>query len=303
MAQAGDALTGLAIDIGGSKIAAARFQDGAIVARHRLATDGSLNVAAWIDTVGELLAELGDTSAEPVGVAVTGRVDGEGRWSAINTDTLSAVDGAPLADGLRRRFGPRVAAMNDALAAATGEAIYGAGQGASTMAYLTVSTGVGGGIVLGGRPLTSVDGLAGHVGFMTTQHGDAPCPSGRVGTLESVASGKAIEQAARAGGHEDTDAAGVFDHWRSGEDWAAVIVQRSADAIAEASANLKAALGLEIVVIGGSVGLAEGYLDLVRHALDREPPLFRVEVRPAALGADSPLLGALHMAREAVSEP
>ncbi len=299
MAQAGDALTGLAIDIGGSKIAAARFQAGVIVARRRRATDGSLNVGAWIATIGELLADLGGTGAEPVGVAVTGRVDGEGRWSAINTDTLSGVDGVPLANDLQQRFGPRVVAMNDALAAATGEAIYGAGQGAPAMAYLTVSTGVGGGIVLGGRPLTSVDGLAGHIGFMTTRHGDVPCPSGRVGTLESVASGKAIEQAARAAGRADIDAAGVFHHWRRGDEWAAAIVQRSADAIADACANLKAALGLDVVVIGGSVGLAEGYLDLVRGASDREPPLFRVELRPAALGADSPLFGALHTANEA----
>lgn len=296
-----DHLSGLAIDIGGTKTAGARLEAGAITKRVHHDTDGSLDVARWLSAIAEILEQLDDTGAEPIGVAVTGRVDRRGRWSAVNRDTLSAVVDAPLLDDLRRRFGPRVSVMNDAAASALGEAAFGAGRGVSAMGFLTVSTGVGGGFVFDGRPLTSQDGLAGHVGFMTSRHSDASCPSGRVGTLESVASGKAIADAARAMRTDDVDAREVFDCWRRGEDWAAAIVQRSAAAIAEACASLKSVLGLDLMVIGGSVGMAPGYIPLVRDALEQEPPLFRVKLRPAALGPDSPLFGALHAANEAAS--
>ncbi len=182
--------------------------------------------------------------------------------------------------------------LNDAAAAALAEARLGAGRGLRNFGYLTVSTGVGGGFVLGGHLLESRSGLAGHVGFTTAPSAGEPCGSGRRGTVESVAGGRAMAEAARKAGQE-ADARTICDAAHRGEAWAQGIVTLSARAIATLIADLTAILGLDGMALGGSIGLSEGYIDKVREALAEEPALFRVPVTPATLGADAPLFGAL----------
>src|SRR5690606_36733386 len=146
--------------------------------------------------IAALLQEVGYQAGEPLGVAVAGRIDREGCWHAVNTATLSAIKAAPLRPMLRERFGARVSAINDAAAAGLAESRFGAGQDASNYACLTVSTGVGGGLVLGGKLVDSNNGLAGHLGFSSSPLSGVPCGSGRLGTVESVAGGRAIAAAA-----------------------------------------------------------------------------------------------------------
>lgn len=286
-------LDGFAVDLGGTKIAAARIEAGQIVARLQEATDGAAGTAAQADHIAALLARLGHSSGAPTGVAVTGRVTRDGHWRAVNAGTLPSITGASLGAALRQRLGP-VALMNDAAAAALAEARFGAGSGIDTFAYITVSTGIGGGLVLNGRLVESANGLAGHIGFVSSRHADGSCGSGRFATVESVAGGRAI--AAAAAGRA-ADAREVLDQARAGADWAEAIVARSAAAVATLAADLTAALGLERIAVGGSIGLAPGYLDRVRRALAGEPELFRPELVAAALGQNSALLGALAAAR------
>ncbi|MDO5528936.1 MAG: ROK family protein, partial [Paracoccus sp. (in: a-proteobacteria)] len=172
-------LSGFAVDLGGTKIAAARIEDGRVVERLQDKTDGAASWEAQLDVMAGLLDRLGYLHGQPVGVAVAGRVDDRGRWHAVNKGTFSGIAAAPLGEALAARFGPRSAALNDASAAALAEARIGAGRAAQNFAYLTVSTGVGGGLVLGGRLLESANGLAGHVGFVSSRFGDARCGSGR----------------------------------------------------------------------------------------------------------------------------
>ncbi len=89
------------------------------------------------------------------------------------------------------------------------------------------------------------------------------------------------------------DARAVFEHWRAGDDWAAEIIDISAAAVAEMCANLAATLGIDRVVLGGGIGLAEGYAEQIRHHLNAEPSLFRPDIVLALLGQDGVLLGAL----------
>ena len=281
-------LSGYAVDLGGTKIAAALIEGGAVTARLQRATDAGADVAAQVGHMGELLAQLGYRHGAPLGVAVTGRVDRQGNWHAVNTGTLSAISAAPLGQMLADAFGPRTRALNDAASAALAEARIGAGQGVGNFAYLTVSTGVGGGLVLGGRLVESDTGLAGHVGFATTRLSDALCGSGRTGTVESVAGGRAIASAAGL-----PDARAVFE---SGAH--AAVIARAAGAVAGLIGDLTAILGLDRVAVGGSIGLADGFLPQVIAALQDEPALFRPEVVPAALGQDSGLFGALIAAQE-----
>jgi predicted NBD/HSP70 family sugar kinase len=282
-------VSGFAVDLGGTKTAAARIRDGQVVARLQRSTDAGADIGAQVGLIADLLAELGYRHGEPLGVAVTGRVDRNGDWHAINTGTLRGINAAPLGATLRRRFGTRAHCANDAAAAALAEARLGAGLGTYNFAYLTVSTGVGGGLVLGGRLIDSGNGLAGHVGFAGSRFGDQRCGSGRFGTVESVAGGRGIAAAAGL-----PDARAVFEHGGFEP-----IIDRSAAAIAGLIGDLTAILGLDRVAVGGSIGLAPGYLSRVLRHLEDEPALFRPEVVSAELTYDSGLIGALVIASEA----
>ncbi|MDO5643607.1 MAG: ROK family protein [Paracoccus sp. (in: a-proteobacteria)] len=280
-------LSGFAVDLGGTKIAAARIDDGAITARLQHPTDADAGWSAQLETLAGMLDGLGHRFGDPLGAAVAGRVDADGNWHAVNAGTLRAISAAPLQSAMEQRFGPQSRALNDAAAAAIAESRLGAGRGVRNFAYLTVSTGVGGGLVLDGRLIDSGNGLAGHVGFVTSRLGTERCGSGRIGTVESVAGGRAIAAAAGL-----ADAKAVFTH--GGFD---AVIDRSAAAIAGLIADLTAILGLDRVAIGGSIGLAPGYLDRVAAHLETEPPLFRPAILPAALSQDSGLVGALIMAQ------
>lgn len=281
-------VSGFAIDLGGTKTAAARLQDGQVVARVQRVTDAHAGLDSQISVIAALLAELGFVQGDPLGVAVAGRVDRDGGWHAVNTGTLTGISAAPLGQSLRAAFGPRSRALNDAAAAAFAEARLGAGVGAHNFAYLTVSTGVGGGLVLGGKLVESANGLAGHVGFSSSRFSQALCGSGRTGTVESVAGGRAIAAAAGLPSARD-----VFETGQHPE-----LIDRAANAIAALVADLTSILGLDRVAIGGSIGLAQGFLPQVAAHLAREPALFQPELVAAALGHDSGLIGAVLAAQD-----
>lgn len=294
------ALTGFAVDLGGTKLAAARIENGAVVARAQVRTDGDAAPQAQVGAMAGLLDDLAFAPGAPLGVAVTGRLDKAGHWYAVNTGPLTQIGGFDLCGAVDGRFG-RATCCNDAAAAALAEARFGAGRGAGNFAFLTISTGVGGGLVLGGRLLDSTNGLAGHVGFAVSRFADSRCGSGRHATVESIAGGRAIAAAALAAGHGPIDARGVSDAAREGSAWAEAILYRSASAVAALIGDLTTILGLDAVAIGGSIGLSDGYIARLQAAMDAEPPLFRVPIHTASLGPDAPLLGvlALHLERQA----
>lgn len=274
-----------AIDLGGTKTAAARIVAGQIETRLQAQTDGNGSIDQQIDVMAELLEKIGFQNGARLGVAVAGRVDAAGHWRAVNAQTLSQIDGKNLLESLRERFGNNVTVMNDAAAAALAEAKIGAGKGVDHFAYLTISTGVGGGVILHGRAVQSKNGLAGHLGFISSPFGTDLCGSGRHGTVESTASGRAIARAAMT---EDAKAA-----FTANTPHAHAAIDRSAAAIAKLCADLNAIFGLDRIALGGSIGLAPGYLQSVLSHLEMEPELFRVAVVPAVLGHDSALFGVL----------
>lgn len=288
-------LNGFAVDLGGTKLAVAEVRAGQIIARHQGRTDQAAKPEAQLDAMADLLIAIGWHPGDVVGIAVAGRVGADGRWWAVNAATLSAIEGFDLRGAVARRF-KRAVALNDAAAATLAEARFGAGVGSPRCAFVTVSTGVGGGLFLDDRLVVSPDGLAGHVGFLSSALGDQPCGSGRRATVESVASGTAIAAAAARLGHGDLEARDVFKAADDGAAWAQTIIARSAEAIARLGADLRALVSIDRLVIGGGVGLSPGYIQRVIACLQQEPPLFRPEVRVAALGPDSGLLGALWLA-------
>ena len=163
---------------------------GTILASERLATPREKGAEAWLDAIAERAADWRGRFAAAA-VAVTGLVK-NGRWSSLNPAVLPIPPGFPLVDELTKRLDVPVTAMNDARAGAWGEYRHGAGKGCD-MVYLTVSTGIGGGIVLGGRLVVGRRGLSGHVGQMLVGLG------GENLRFEDIASGGALRREALDG--------------------------------------------------------------------------------------------------------
>lgn len=277
----------LAIDLGGTKILAALVKDGTVVARSEAVTAREAGPDVWLAEMARLAAPwAGQYSA--MGVTVTGLVH-RGLWRALNPGTLAIPQDWPLAARLRTVMGRDPVLANDAHAAAWGEYVHGAGQGRD-MVFLTVSTGIGGGIVTGGLLLTGRGGLAGHFGqFAPIGH-----PGG--GPVEDSASGRWIAAEGYAAGIGDARA--VFDAAAQGEVAAAVILDASAGRVARLCLTLQLALAPDVIVIGGGVGLAPGYLDRVKVALGDIALPMRPSIVPAALGADAGAVGVAALAAD-----
>lgn len=277
----------LAFDIGGTKTLAALVRGRDVLAEASLPTDPAAGPEAWI--------EAGVSAAAPwagrydrAAAAVTGLVEG-GRWSALNPRVLPIPVGFPLEDRLRARLGVPACALNDAQAAAWGEHRFGAGQGAADMAFVTISTGIGGGLVLGGRLHRGRAGLAGHLGVTGMVLDDSP------DAVEDRVAGRWIAREAGRAGHP-TDARGVFAAARAGEAWAEGIVAVAAARAARLLRNLQLVVAPERIVLGGGIGLAPGFLDALRARLDALPEPRRPHLVAAALGARAGILGAADLA-------
>ena len=280
----------LAFDLGGSKILAALVAGPAVLARAETPTDRHAAPGDWIAAMVRLAAPWAGRWAG-LGVTLTGLVR-DGTWSALNPATLPVPPGFPLAARLRDAFGRDPVMANDAQAAAWGEHVHGAGQGGD-LVFLTVSTGIGGGVVTGGRLLVGQGGLAGSFGQLTPLAEDGP-------RLEDTAAGLWIAAEADAVG-TGGDARSVFAAADAGEGWAAAILDLSAARLARLCRNLQLAFDPPRIVIGGGIGLAPGYLGRITAALgDLAPPL-RPTLVPAALGRDAGAIGIAALAAQSTT--
>lgn len=286
-------LSGIGVDLGGSKIATARFSSGVVKERLRTATDGNAGAEHQVNAIVELIQQLNPKPDEKVGVAVAGRVNHKGEWFAVNKSILKGINQFPLKSRLETRLNRQINVVNDCVAGGVAEAKLGAGKGLNSFAYITVSTGVGGICMINDEPVLSANGLAGHIGFMTTREFGTICGSGRNATIESVASGRSMEQISRLHSNTRHSTVEIFQLAAQKEEWAQKIIEASARAIAELCSNLACAIGIERVVLGGSIGLLPAYQQQVRAAILTEPELFHVAIEPALLGQDAVMLGAL----------
>ncbi|MFB2553191.1 putative N-acetylmannosamine-6-phosphate 2-epimerase [Ensifer soli] len=283
--RADNAAPSLAIDLGGTKTLVALVRGAAVLSSQVIATDRAARPETWLKAARDLYHGWGAPEIGGVGLAVTGVVR-DGAWSALNPGTLPVPEGFPLVDSARGLFpGLPVTALNDAQAAAWGEHRHGAGRGARDLVFLTVSTGIGGGIVLDGRLRR---GLSGHFG----QTGGPEC------RFEDGASGRFIADSAARAGHP-ADAKAVFTAAGAGAAWAAAILDDSAARIAGLCRNIRLTLDVGRIVIGGGIGLAPGFLERVSERLALLPGHLRPDVLPAALGAEAGIVGVADLAARA----
>ncbi|WP_145519454.1 N-acetylmannosamine kinase [Yersinia mollaretii] len=284
----------LALDIGGTKIAAAVVtESGMLIGRQQVATPrgGAEQLAIALDTLIAPYRHLVDFIA----VASTGIISG-GRLTALNPANLGGLADFPLQECIQSIADLPCVLLNDGQAAAWAEyqALHDDSDSlisVDNMMFVTVSTGVGGGIILNKKLLVGNRGLAGHIGHTLADPHGLQCGCGRRGCVESVASGTAIGTET-LGWKQPVTAVKVFEMAQQGNIQAENIINRSATAIAQMLADMKMALDLEVVILGGSVGLAVGYLERVMGAQKALPEIYRVPVQAAHHRQDSGLLGA-----------
>lgn len=309
----------LGIDIGGSKTAVAVADaQGRVHARRRRPTapcgDPQRDVARLIEDCRALLEETGE-DVRGVGISAPGPID-PARGAVVSPPNLPGWDDVPVRDWLRQALELPVWLENDANAAALAEWRFGAGQGCQDLVYLTMSTGIGAGLVLGGRLHTGVSGNAGEVGHVPVEWDGAPCACGRRGCFEAHAGGAAWTARLRreapaesrvvalAGVREAVTPEHVLAAARAGDAYALAELERFNGWLVRALVGLVFMLAPEVIVLGTIPSAAGEELCLapVREAVRARvwPQLARgLRIEPAALGERLPDLAGLCVALQA----
>lgn len=291
----------LAVDVGGTKIAAARVHaDGTLDHLCQAVTQPPGATARSIaqTVVRTARQACGGRRVSAVGVASAGPVDPvTGTVAPINIAAWA--QGYPLLADLAEAFPDAgTVLVGDAAAAALGEYRFGAGRGARSMLGMVVSTGVGGGLVLDGRLYPGPQGNAGHVGHLPAgaEFATCLCSCGDTGCVEAAASGPALQEWAAANGRPGLTAEGLAAAARAGDPVAVQAFRRAALALARAVQQASLVCDLDVVVVGGGVAQAgEVLLEPLRTYLADLPGLGfarRPEVRATRLDGTAGLLGA-----------
>ncbi|MEX4155945.1 N-acetylmannosamine kinase [Haemophilus influenzae] len=285
----------LALDIGGTKIAAAIVKNGEIERRQQIHTPRENVVEGMHQALGKLLADY-EGQFDYVAVASTGIIN-NGILSALNPKNLGGLAEFPLKASIAKHTDKPIGLLNDAQAATYAEYQLQNSEQVSNFVFITVSTGVGGGIVLNQILQTGSRGIAGHIGHTLADPNGAICGCGRRGCVEAIASGRAIE-AVSSQWEDPCDPKEVFERFRKNDEKATALVERSAKAIANLIADLVISLDIQKIAIGGSVGLAEGYLSLVEKYLQDFPSIYCCEIETAKFGQDAGLIGAAYWVKD-----
>ncbi|MGU3650799.1 ROK family protein [Mycolicibacterium sp. A43C] len=295
-------MTVLAIDIGGTKIAAALADGVTLTHRTEVPTPQTSAEDAWGATAQLITDTLAAGSADAVGISSAGPVDlGAGTISPVN---IAVWRDFPIVARVAAQTGLPVRLGGDGLCMALGEHRYGAGRGAQFVLGMVVSTGIGGGLVLDGVPYDGRTGNAGHVGHTVIELDGQRCPCGGRGCVETVASGPSMTRWARAQGWAGTDARQLAAAVQRDDPIAAEAFRRGATAVAAMIASTAAVCDLDLAVIGGGVAKAGPVLfDPLRAALADYAGLSflrNLRVVPAELGSDAGLIGAASLARQSL---
>jgi glucokinase len=302
----------LAFDLGGTALRGALVEsDGSVVVHVSAPTMAGAGSEAVIGQIialaGDLIAQSPQAEIAGIGVGAPGPLDPKA-GIVIAPPTLAGWHDVPLIDILGQHFGLPVRLENDANAAALGEWRFGAGRGSGSLVFVTVSTGIGGGVVADGHIYHGRRGLAAEIGHMTiTGEGDR-CFCGAIGCFEAVASGTALGRRAtrqtapgdgsllrRLSADGDVSARHVVDAARAGDAAAIDLLEAEARWLGIGFTNLLHLYSPDLIVMGG--GLSNGF-DLLAPSIrtvvqQRAMPAYRdVPIVRAKLGDRAGLIGA-----------
>jgi glucokinase len=299
----------LAVDFGGTKVEAALVRpDGTLVvgSRLRAATGRSAELhdleASVAEVVRHALGMLGELGSEArligVGIGCAGPIDREaGAISPLNVPSWRGYPMRALVERIVADAGhlvPVVLEM-DGVAIVLAEHWVGAAQGAQNVMGMVVSTGVGGGIIAGGKVVVGKTGNAGHIGHVDVAGFEGENTFGNAHVLEAIASGPHTVAYARRNGFAGTTGEDLAAAYAAGDPVARAAIERCGRAVGQAIASATALLDLEVVAIGGGFSQATPDLfDFIRaqiatHHFDY---VRKVRVVPSGLSGEGPLIGA-----------
>ncbi len=286
----------LGIDLGGTKIALGVLEGERLVYSRRIATpqDGAEHVLASMVEAARQALDGSGVKVDAIGIGTPGPIDYE-NGVVIFAPNIPHFRNVAISKYLAEHLGLPVFIENDANAAALAEHHLGAARGASSSLFVTVSTGIGSGIVLNGRVWRGAFGQAGELGHVTVLPGGPVCGCGNRGCLEALASGRALARDASYAFSEEVSTPRLFELWREGEEKARTLVEAAADYLGIALANTQKLLDPEVVVLGGGVTIGGGpeYLQMVISSFAAHTRDWRMaEVRLAAMGDKAGVVGA-----------
>ena len=322
----------LALDFGGTKLAAALVNIGSRkwLRYERRLSPANPNASTDLEIMRSLIYSLlEDTKPAAIGVSFGGPVDASTGTVRLSHH-VAGWENIPLKGLLEEEFGVPVGVDNDANVAALGEHRFGAGQGYDSLFYITVSTGVGGGWILNGKPWRGAGGMAGEIGHMVVDPAGPVCLCGKRGCVERLASGPYMAQNAREI-LENVDAPAasrrvpqrrkglrdgevlrglvgdnltlltgqlVSEAAAAGDDLAKEVLHKAAWALGMSIGNVANLMNPQRFVLGGGVTKAgEDFWRVVRQvARETALPEVDFEIVPAVLGDDAPLWGGVAIA-------
>ena len=310
-------MNAIGVDVGGTKIAAAVVTpEGEVLNEVRYPSSGPKErlLSSMARSVNEVRNgfEVGG-----VCLAVPGTVSTVEN-KIIDAPNLHAIEGIPLKDELEERTGLTTTVENDANAAAWGEFRFGAGSEVRHLIFITLGTGIGGGVISHGVLLRGAQGAGGELGHITIQATGPRCGCGNHGCLEALASGTAIARRAREVASEEPDSAlgqlaveravlgeDVAGLARQGDEAAISVLRETGVWLGIGLAGFVNVFNPEVIAIGGGAARAgDLILDAARHEVRlraMSPSRDLVEIKEATLGAESGVLGAAALARDSSS--
>ena len=294
--------TVIGVDLGGTKILAALISSDGEVEHHTQCPTpigSQTDLLAALDGVVEELVGEGVTA---IGFGIPSRIDQRnGRVVASVNIPLADLD---FRDRMSQRFGLPVGIDNDANAAAIAEWKIGAGRGTSDMVMLTLGTGVGGGLILGGKPYRGSTGASAELGHVVIVHDGRPCSCGGHGHIESYVSGQAASELAREVFGPESDARDLVQRGLKGDEQAREILADIGDHLGSAVAGMVNLFNPELIVIGGGFAAAWHFLHGPAETRIREetlsPAREQVRLARAQLGTVAGVVGAGFVAFEAL---
>jgi len=306
----------IGIDIGGTKIMSGLSDASGRILRHAtLPTEAQQGRDVVLDRIErvarEMMSGVDPSRIAGIGIGAPGPID-PFSGTLYSPPNLLDMDGVPLREIMRQRLGLPVYLANDANAAAVGEYLFGIHEQVRNMIYITVSTGVGGGIIIDGKLFVGARGMGGEVGHMTIEAEGPRCNCGNVGCLEVLASGTAIARYGAALVAEGrapilselaeqrsayVTARLVQEAAERGERESQAIIARAGFYMGVGIVNLLHLFNTQLVIIGGGVShLGALLFDPIRRTVaERAIPAIAagVEILPAHLGDQVGLLGAI----------
>ncbi|MFL5929656.1 MAG: ROK family protein [Gaiellaceae bacterium] len=297
----------IGVDAGGTKLLGGVMNRDGTIVRQREVPTKKTSEEALLSGIDDLVESLLDGDVRALGFGLPSTIDqrtGQAVWSA----NIPLAD-EPFRERYAERFSLPVGIDNDANAAAIAEWKVGAGRGTNHMIMLTLGTGVGGGLILDGRPYRGAVGAAAELGHVVVEFDGRPCGSfckGR-GHIEAYATGGAASRDAAKAFGDDADSYVLLERARAGDRVAVEVLDGIGRRLGATMGSFVNIFNPEAIVIGGGWGKAAGdfLLETAREVMEREalsPARELVRIVPAQLGPEAGLVGAGFVAFEALDD-